>query len=195
MACSNIPWPFSASLSAREASSARYAKCWKPISRSLRISTRLSRIAPRIRPWEGFGKYIPPMARISEDLASVYAWLLLKPEDLLKRCRQDRFQASGPGGQKRNRVYSGVRLTHSDTGLSVEACARRESLRNLEDALHRLRLELALAAVSTGSDSDPASALTPAAAAGNFRGPEFRPDASAAHQDYPGFALRALHQL
>ena len=71
-------------------------------------------------------------------------WLALEPEQLLRRCAQSPFQGPGPGGQKRNRVYSGVRLVPCQSGFSAEASERREARRNLEDALHRLRLAMAL---------------------------------------------------
>jgi hypothetical protein len=116
---------------------------------------------------------------------SAYAWLALPPEDLLRRCGQSRFQGSGPGGQKRNRVYSGVRLTHQDSGLTAESVDSRASLRNLHAALARLRLGLALSASLPGCD--PADA--PAAQ------PPFRAGANPDHADYPVFLLRALHFL
>lgn len=119
--------------------------------------------------------------------AQARAWLSLPPEELLGQCRQGRFQASGPGGQKRNRVYSAVRVTHEASGLVAEGSARREALRNLSDALHRLRLMLALSAPIEG---DVASNLP--------TGPDepaFRADAKPAHADFPMFVLRALHAL
>jgi hypothetical protein len=63
-----------------------------------------------------------PDAGPSEAIAAeaAWAWLSLPPDALLKQCRQSRFQGSGPGGQKRNRVYSGVRLSHAGSGLTGE---------------------------------------------------------------------------
>ena len=130
-------------------------------------------------------------------VSSAYRWLSLDPETLLSACGQARFQGSGPGGQKRNRVYSGVRLTHPESGLSAESVDSRASLRNLHAALSRLRLHIALAA-----DLDADSARDPAtgpdgdqAGPGRAGQPAFRADANPAHADFPGFALRALHQL
>jgi hypothetical protein len=135
--------------------------------------------------------------RPAVDPLSVCRWLSLPPDDLLRACRQSRYQGSGPGGQKRNRVYSGIRLLHPESGLAVEADARRESRRNLEDALHRLRLEMALslASVIPGGDApipDGAAGVedTPA-----FQSPAFRAQASPAHPDFPVFALRAVYLL
>lgn len=123
----------------------------------------------------------------SLPVLAAYAWLALPPYDLLKQCRQARFQGSGPGGQKRNRVYSGVRLTHPESGLTAESVDSRASLRNLHAALSRLRLNLALSAELPGCD--------PAAASAKVAQPVFRAGANAVHADYPVFVLRALHEL
>lgn len=121
-----------------------------------------------------------------------YLWLALPPEELLRGCRQARFQGSGPGGQKRNRVYSGIRLTHPDSGVTAESVDGRSAQRNLQDALVRLRLNLALSASIDGCDPSGIEPGGPHAAASL---PEFRPDANPAHPDFPGFALRALHHF
>jgi len=71
-------------------------------------------------------------------------WLELTDQELLRQCRRDLYQASGPGGQKRNRVYSAVRLTHSPSGLAATAADSRSAQRNLTTALHRLRRRMAL---------------------------------------------------
>lgn len=128
------------------------------------------------------GKAGPPRLAASD----AYRWLALTPEELLRQCRQARFQGSGPGGQKRNRVYSGVRVSHLESGLTAESVDSRASLRNLYAAVERLRMGLALSAVLT---EDPVQT-----APGSPRRP-FRAGASAAHEDYPRFLLRALHHL
>lgn len=53
------------------------------------------------------------------------------------------YQASGPGGQHRNRSYSAVRLKHLPTGIVVTAADSRSQLRNRKIAFARLTLRLA----------------------------------------------------
>lgn len=53
------------------------------------------------------------------------------------------FRASGPGGQHRNKVETGVRLTYLPTGLTVTATERRSRLQNQKVALDRLIAKLA----------------------------------------------------
>lgn len=71
------------------------------------------------------------------------AYLDLSDEVLLAQCEVDRFRASGPGGQKRNKTDSAVRLRHRPTALVGEANESRSQHENRARALRRLRLELA----------------------------------------------------
>lgn len=62
---------------------------------------------------------------------------------LLAECREEFFVASGPGGQRRNKAATGVRLAHRASGVVVTATERRSQARNREAALARLRERLA----------------------------------------------------
>lgn len=68
----------------------------------------------------------------------------LPPADLLKSCSETRTKRSGPGGQHRNKTETAVILVHRPTGISAEAAERRSQADNRRQALHRLRLTLAL---------------------------------------------------
>jgi len=73
-----------------------------------------------------------------------YPFLRLDDQKLLKECRVDPYQASGPGGQKRNRTYSAIRITHLKTGISTIAEESRSQSENKARALRRLRTGIAL---------------------------------------------------
>jgi hypothetical protein len=73
-------------------------------------------------------------------------FLRLHDPVLLAQCDVDRFRASGPGGQKRNKTDSAVRLRHRSTGLTSEAVESRSQHENRARALRRLRLKIALVA-------------------------------------------------
>ena len=72
------------------------------------------------------------------------AYLDLDDAALLAQCEFDRFRASGPGGQKRNKTDSAVRLRHRPSGLHGEANEARSQHENRARALRRLRLSLAV---------------------------------------------------
>lgn len=56
----------------------------------------------------------------------------------------DTFRASGPGGQKRNKTESAVRLRHLATGVAAEADESRSQHENRAKAVRRLRLAIAV---------------------------------------------------
>jgi protein subunit release factor B len=52
-------------------------------------------------------------------------------------------RASGPGGQHRNKATTGVRLTHTPTGVQATATERRSRSANHKVALRRLARRVA----------------------------------------------------
>ena len=60
-------------------------------------------------------------------------------------CRITFTKATGPGGQKRNKTSSAARVTHLPSGISAADDVTRSQHHNLDNALWKLRLELAVA--------------------------------------------------
>ena len=71
-------------------------------------------------------------------------WSRLTEAQLLAQCEVDTYRASGPGGQKRNKTSSAVRLRHKPTGLIVIAEESRSQHENKAKALRRLARALFL---------------------------------------------------
>jgi hypothetical protein len=71
-------------------------------------------------------------------------WAALTDAQLLAQCAVDTYRASGPGGQKRNKTSSAVRLRHPPSGLMVIAEESRSQHENRARALKRLRQALYL---------------------------------------------------
>src|ERR1700736_4110836 len=67
------------------------------------------------------------------------AWANLTDSQLLDQCAVDTYRASGPGGQKRNKTSSAVRIRHLSSGLIVIAEESRSQHENRVKALQRLR--------------------------------------------------------
>src|SRR5438093_3609952 len=85
------------------------------------------------------------------------SWTSLTDEQLLNQCQVDTYRASGPGGQKRNKTSSAVRLRHLPSGLVVIAEESRSQHENRARALRRLRQAIYLQV----RESLPASELIP----------------------------------
>jgi hypothetical protein len=68
-----------------------------------------------------------------------YEWVNLSDEMLLRQCEVDTYRASGPGGQKRNKTSSAVRIRHLASQLLVIAEESRSQHENKAKALRRLR--------------------------------------------------------
>jgi hypothetical protein len=71
-------------------------------------------------------------------------WTELSDAQLLAQCAVDTYRASGPGGQKRNKTSSAVRIRHPPSGLLVIAEESRSQHENRARALRRLRQALYL---------------------------------------------------
>jgi hypothetical protein len=82
-------------------------------------------------------------------------WLDLADAELLAQCEVDTYRASGPGGQKRNKTSSAVRLRHGPTGLIVIAEESRSQHENRTRALRRLREAMALTQRTTIDTAGP----------------------------------------
>ncbi len=61
---------------------------------------------------------------------------------LERDCDLEFFIASGPGGQHRNKVETGVRLVHRPSGIMVTATERRSQHANREAAFERMEARL-----------------------------------------------------
>ena len=72
------------------------------------------------------------------------SWLRLGDAALLKECHQERYRASGPGGQRRNKVETAIRLHHRPSGLVAQAEESRSLEENRTRAVRRLRERMAL---------------------------------------------------
>ncbi len=83
---------------------------------------------------------------VSEADSSAAGVLYLSLDDgaLLAQCEVDVYRASGPGGQKRNKTCSAVRLRHTPTGLMANAVEDRSQHVNKRRAIRRLRETIAL---------------------------------------------------
>jgi len=85
---------------------------------------------------------------------------ILEEKELLAGCEITFGRGSGPGGQHRNKVESGVRIVHLETGVESRATERREQRVNRSKAIFRLRMKLATRVrTPTGRDNHRASHL------------------------------------
>ncbi|HEY0189784.1 MAG TPA: peptide chain release factor-like protein [Kofleriaceae bacterium] len=71
-------------------------------------------------------------------------YLLATDEALVAQSEVDRYRASGPGGQHRNKTESAVRLRHKPSGASAIGEDSRSQSENKLHAVRRLRAAIAL---------------------------------------------------
>jgi len=108
-------------------------------------------------------------------------------ESLLGECVQRQVRRGGPGGQRRNKVETGVVITHQPSGVAAEASERRHLKENLPLAIRRLRLALALTVRGTVA-AEPSSRWQ-----SRCRGR--RLVVSDSHEDFPALLAEALDVL
>ena len=72
------------------------------------------------------------LRRFATDMATLEKEVLIEP-----------YRAPGPGGQRKNRKETAIRLTHPPSGIIVVASERRSQAQNREIAFDRLIKKLA----------------------------------------------------
>jgi len=72
------------------------------------------------------------LRRFATDMATLEKEVLIEP-----------YRAPGPGGQRKNRKETAIRLTHPPSGIVVVASERRSQAQNREIAFDRLIRKLA----------------------------------------------------
>jgi transcriptional regulator with AAA-type ATPase domain len=118
-------------------------------------------------------------------------WLRLDDDALLSACRLERYRAGGPGGQRRNKVETAVRLHHGPSGLVAQAEDSRSPEVNVRRALRRLRERIATerrAAFDLETPELPAELLAQ-------RGPRGRLAVNRSNPAYPIVAATLLDAL
>lgn len=113
----------------------------------------------------------------------------LEPEMLLRGCTERRVRRSGPGGQHRNKVETGVVLRHESTGTEAEANERRSQAENRQVAVFRLRVRLAVEIRTVRSADAVPSELWRSRCRGG------RVSVNASHLDFPAILAEALDVL
>ncbi len=76
-----------------------------------------------------------------------YQLLTLEDDALLRLCQCEACRGTGPGGQKRNKTSTAVRISHAASGIAVSDDTTRSQHLNQHYALRKLRLELAVLAL------------------------------------------------
>jgi protein subunit release factor A len=64
------------------------------------------------------------------------------PKNLKKQVLIETYRSRGPGGQRKNKVETAVRLTHLPSGITVVATEHRSQAENRKLAFERLRERL-----------------------------------------------------
>ena len=108
-------------------------------------------------------------------------------EKLLEDCELKRQRRSGPGGQHRNKVETGIVITHLPSELRAEATERRSQEKNRQLAIFRMRLRLAVQLRCQPTD-DPSTLW-------ETRRQGTRISVNPEHDDFPTLLAEALDQF
>lgn len=76
-------------------------------------------------------------------------------DQLIGVCEFRRQRRSGPGGQHRNKVETGVFIKHTPTGVEASATEERSQSKNRAIAIERLRVRLAIEHRSAAKAAEP----------------------------------------
>lgn len=119
--------------------------------------------------------------------------------ELLRSCSVRKTRTSGPGGQHRNKVESGIELVHTPSGIVGQAGERRSSEENRRVAVKRLRLALAVGVRWPVPSGDARSELwrrrTVIAVATGTEKRVPRIVCNDRHEDFPALLAEALDML
>ena len=108
-------------------------------------------------------------------------------ERLTLDCRMERIRGGGPGGQRRNKVQTGVRFVHVPSGLIGQATEDRRPEVNRKRAWRRLRIRLAL---QIREPVDPHTYRASSALQSRRR--DGRIELNPRHRDYPAILAEVL---
>lgn len=112
---------------------------------------------------------------------------ILPLKELLADCRIQQTRRSGPGGQHRNKVQTAIVIEHIPSQILGEASERRSQLQNRNQAIHRLRINLAIALRT------PTETALPEVWNNRLQGN--RISVSGDHEDFPALLAIALDHI
>ena len=113
----------------------------------------------------------------------------LELAELLKHCQVRRQRRSGPGGQHRNKVETAIFIEHQPSGVTAEACERRSQEANRQQAVFRLRVNLAIDVRSEISAAAPPSELWQSRCRGG------KIAINVEHDDFPAVLAEAMDHI
>ncbi len=114
-------------------------------------------------------------------------------QELLSQCRLTFSRASGPGGQNRNKVETGVQIEFLPAGVIASASERRTQNENRKVAVMRLRCKLAVE-VRLAAKIESASPLI-GSDTWRLYCRDGRVDISEANQDWPSILAELMETL